>query len=46
MIAMPFPDTIFDLVLSSLAIHNIKGERGASKYSRRGSVCSNLGIGS
>ena len=26
--AMPFPDAMFDLVVSSLAIHNIKGEAG------------------
>jgi SAM-dependent methyltransferase len=28
MMEMPFPDAAFDVVLSSLAIHNIKGEAG------------------
>jgi ubiquinone/menaquinone biosynthesis C-methylase UbiE len=31
MMAMPFPDTMFDLVVSSLAIHNIKGQAGRFK---------------
>jgi arsenite methyltransferase len=31
MMAMPFPDAMFDLVVSSLAIHNIKGEKGRFK---------------
>jgi len=29
--AMPFPDSTFDLVVSSLAIHNIKGRAGRLK---------------
>ena len=28
MMVMPFPNDMFDLVLSSLAIHNIKGQAG------------------
>jgi arsenite methyltransferase len=31
MMEMPFPDAAFDVVLSSLAIHNIKGEAGRFK---------------
>ena len=31
MMAMPFPDSRFDVVLSSLAIHNIKGQAGRFK---------------
>jgi len=31
MMAMPFPDAMFDVVLSSLAIHNIKGQAGRFK---------------
>jgi arsenite methyltransferase len=31
MMAMPFPDAMFDLVVSSLAIHNIKGQAGRFK---------------
>ena len=26
MMAMPFPDAMFDVVVSSLAVHNIKGQ--------------------
>jgi SAM-dependent methyltransferase len=29
--AMPFPDSAFDLVVSSLAIHNIKGHKGRAQ---------------
>ena len=31
MMAMPFPDALFDLVVSSLAIHNIRGQAGRLK---------------
>jgi ubiquinone/menaquinone biosynthesis C-methylase UbiE len=31
MMAMPFPDAMFDVVVSSLAIHNIKGQAGRFK---------------
>jgi arsenite methyltransferase len=31
MMAMPFPDASFDVVVSSLAIHNIKGQAGRFK---------------
>jgi ubiquinone/menaquinone biosynthesis C-methylase UbiE len=31
MMSMPFPDNMFDVVVSSLAIHNIKGQRGRMK---------------
>ena len=31
MMAMPFPDAMFDVVVSSLAIHNIKDQGGASR---------------
>jgi arsenite methyltransferase len=29
--AMPFPDSAFDFVVSSLAIHNIKGQKGRAQ---------------
>jgi arsenite methyltransferase len=29
--AMPFPDATFDFVISSLAIHNIKGQKGRAE---------------
>ena len=28
---MPFPDATFDFVISSLAIHNIKGQKGRAE---------------
>src|SRR5208337_3321418 len=31
MMAMPFPDAMFDLIVTSLAIHNIKGQVGRFK---------------